>query len=278
MNTTTRNRLLTGLLVVMLSAGVALTGAVGAQSTDNATTNDTTATDDGTDTTNGTTMTNATNNASLTVESTSAGATTNHTLDATVGEAVAGNLTGVSINYTAANASTGPAVEDVDDQNITVGSENLAGTDNATVSAPEFLLVNYSFTLNGSLQPEAGDPIHLRYPVQNPPEAGNYTVDVLLTSGDNDTASFETNLTVSPNETAAGGTSTATGTTVSAGGTSGMAEETTQSTSGGATAPETTGASSGGGATTTGGSGPGFTALAGLAGLLAVALFALRRN
>lgn len=278
MNTTSRNRLLAGLLVVSLFASVALTGAVAAQSAGNATT-DTTVTDDGTDTTNETMMANATGNASLMVESTAAGAVTNHTLDTTVSEAVAGNLTGVSINYTAANASTGPAVEDVDGQNITVGSENLAGTDNATVSAPEFLLVNYSFALNQSLQPEAGDPIHLRYPVENPAEAGNYTVDVLLTSGDNDTVSFETNLTVTPNETAAGGTSMATGTAASGETTAagGMAEETTQGAAGD-TAPETSGGTAGGGATTTGGSGPGFTTLAGLAGLLAVALFALRRN
>ena len=273
-NTTPRNRLFAGLLVVSLLAGVALTGTVGAQSTDTVTTdNATTTTDNGTDITNGTMTTNATNNASLTADSTSAGAVTNHTLNATVSEAVAGNLTGVSINYTAANASTGPAVEDVDSQTIRIGNQSVPiGTDNpnATVSAPDFLLVNYSLTLNESLQPEAGDPLHLRYPVENPSETGNYTVDVLLTSGDNDTVSFTTNLTVSQNET-----SMTTGTTVSAGGT---AEETTQSTTGGAMAPETTDASSGGEATTTGASGPGFTALAGLAGLLAVALFALRRN
>jgi PGF-CTERM protein len=275
MNTTSRNRLLAGLLVVSLLAGVALTGAVGAQSTDNATT-----TGNGTGTTNGTIMTSATNNASLTADSTSAGAVTNHTLDATIGETVAGNFTEVSINYTAANASTGPAIEDVEDQNITVGNENLAGTDNVSVSAPEFQLVNYSFMLNQSLQPEAGDPLHLRYPVQNPPEAGNYTVTIVLTSGDNATVSYDTNITVSANETSAGGTSgtsMATETTVSAGGTDKTSGVAAQSTSGGATAQETTGASPGGEATTTG-SGPGFTALAGLAGFFAVALFALRIN
>lgn len=296
MNITSRNRLLAGLFIASLVATVALTGAVGAQSTANTTTNttmvNTSMATNGTATTNETMMTNATGNASLMAESTAAGAVTNHTLNATVTEAVAGNLSGVSINYTAANASTSPVLDDVGAQDIRIGNQSIPiGTDNpnATVSAPEFQLVNYSFALNRSLQPAAGDRIHLRYPVKNPTEAGNYTVSVVLASGDNASVSYETNLTVTPNETAGATTTTsmATGTTTSSGtatsvgttvSTSGTTAETTQSTSGDTTAQGTTNGSSGGGSTTTGGSGPGFTTLAGLVGLLAVALFALRRN
>ena len=271
--TAPRNRFLVGLVAVILVTSIAIPSVVAAQSTTagvtpGATTTGTTVVD-GTTAGTQTVVANETESSdvSLAVDATAAGAVTNHTLDVPLGEASAGNLTGISVNYTAANASTRPVLDDVENLTVEVGDQAVSVPENATVAATNFRRVDYTFALNESLQPEAGDQLHLVYPIQNPSEAGEYTVSVVINSEGDDPVSMTTNLTITENQSATtGGTET----TVSA--------ATTQGTEGGTTAASSSDTGTSGGETTTGGNGPGFTVVAGLICVLATALFALGRE
>jgi PGF-CTERM protein len=251
-NSTPRNLFVLGIVVVSVFATVAVPGTVAAQ---DAGTNGTT-TAIGTGTASGTMKANNTTaTASLTTNTTTAGALANHTVTITLGDAVADNLTGVTVNYTGTNASTDPTIENV--PVVTLGDQRIPYPSNVTVAGTNFVQADFSFELNRSLQPEPGDQLTLIYPVQNPLEPGNYTVEVVV-NPETDAVSLTTNLTVTPNET------------TPAAGTNGTA-----SVAGNGT---TTGGGTAGGTTTSSGSGPGFTVLAGIVGVLAIALLATRRN
>lgn len=289
-NPTSRGLFVIGIVVVLVFAGVAIPSAVTAQDT---TTNETT-TDNGTMAANGTVV----DNISLAANPTTAGAVSNHTVNITIGDAVAGNLTEINIDYSDTNVSTGPVTGNFSsvtlaNQSIPIPSSVTFATSGITGVGSDPTEIAVSFDMNQSLQPEAGNQLTLFYPVHHPSEAGNYTVSVLL-NPDSDAVSLTTNLTVTPNETTPAaednettmaGVGNETETTAEDNGIGvGNETETTAEDDGiggigGGT--ETTaedGGAGAGGETTTTGSGPGFTAFAGLIAILAVTLLAIRRN
>jgi PGF-CTERM protein len=269
-NTTPRSLSLVAVIVVAAFAGVAVPGAVAAQDAGNETT-----------TTTGEPMANATGNVSLVVSPNTTGATANHTVNVTVGSGSTGDLTDVSINYSGNNVSTLPAATSV--QTITVANESLLA--NATVASVNDEIVRVSFDTNRTLG--SGDQLSFVYQVVNPPEAGTYDVGVRI-NPENNTTPLTANMTIAESET----------TTTESGGITTTAEATTgETTTGKTTAGETTtkGTTEGettesattaaettaGGADATGttnGNGPGFGVVAGIVGVLAATLLALRRE
>lgn len=214
MNTTTSSRglLVIGIVLVSVFAGVVIPGAVAAQDTINGTT-----TDNGTTAANGTVAANGTTaNVSLAANPTVAGTISNHTVNITIPDAVAGNLTAIDVNYSDANVSTRPVNAQVssatiDDQTIPSSNFSLFATGFGEVGTNP-TVTRVTFDMNRSLQPEARDRLTLLYGVQHPTEVGNHTVGVLL-NPDTDAIELTTNLTITPNETtpAAGENGTTTG-------------------------------------------------------------------
>lgn len=301
-NDTVHDLLVVG-IAVLLFAGVAIPGAVAAQDTsDNGTMTDngtapangtavatTAAMANGTPTSNETGPTNTTGpanetgpangtagaTASLTANPTGAGVFSNHTVNITIGDAAAGNLTGVSVNYTGTNVSTDPVPANV--SRVTLADRTLPSPSNMTIAQFNSNITDISFDLNESLQPEAGDQLTLFYSVRHPPTAGNHTAEVLL-NPETDAVALTTNVTITEREatpTAAAGTTTIPvddeTTTEEATTEETMTEETTteEPTPEETTAQETT---------TSSGNGPGFTAFVGIVSVLVLALLAIRRD
>lgn len=277
-NTRPRSLILVGLLLVSAVGGLAVAGTVAAQNATNGTSNDT-----------GMNASNGGTNASIMAQPDAAGATANHTVSLTVPEA-AGNLTGVSVNYSGTNASVVQVPANV--FSVTLDNQSIAP--NATTRQLGGEVVNVTIDLNRSVA--AGDRLSMVYGAGNPPEAGNYTIDMQVNPGNdpvNTTATLDISESMATPTTAMGvddGTTTAmmgNDTTTAA-----MGDDTTTATMGDDTTTEEDGIGVGNetettteeetpteaAGTTTTGNGPGFTAIAALVGVLAAALLATRRN